>query len=42
MLCENYYYVTGEWDYKDIALKIMIEELLDDDMINYGFYCFND
>lgn len=40
-LQENYYYVTGEWVYKNIKPKIICEELLDDDIKDYKFYCFN-
>lgn len=40
-LSENYYYVTGEWVYKNIAPVIICEELLDDDILDYKFYCFN-
>lgn len=38
---ENYYYITGEWVYKDIKPVIICEELLDDDIKDYKFYCFN-
>ena len=38
---ENYYYVTGEWIYKDIQPKIICEELLDEKIVDYKFYCFN-
>ncbi len=40
-LKENYYYTTGEWVYKDIKPVIICEELLDDDIKDYKFYCFN-
>lgn len=40
-LKENYYYTTGEWVYKDIQPVILAEELLDDDIKDYKFYCFN-
>ena len=40
-LKENYYYITGEWVYKDIQPKILCEELLGSNMIDYKFYCFN-
>ena len=40
-LNENYYYVTGEWVYKNIKPRIIIEELLDDNIVDYKFYCFN-
>lgn len=38
---ENYYYQNGEWVYKDIKPKIICEKLLDDNIIDYKFYCFN-
>lgn len=40
-LKENFYYATGEWVYKDIKPLIICEELLDDDIKDYKFYCFN-
>lgn len=40
-LKENYYYVGGEWQYKDIEPKIICEKLLAEDIIDYKFYCFN-
>ena len=40
-LRDNYYYVTGEWVYKNIKPKIICEELLDSDIKDYKFYCFN-
>lgn len=40
-LKENFYYVTGEWVYKDIKPVILAEELLDENIRDYKFYCFN-
>ena len=40
-LRENYYYQTGEWQYKDIPPKILCEKMLPGDIIDYRFYCFN-
>lgn len=40
-LKENYFYVTGEWVYKNIKPKIICEKLLGDNLINYKFFCFN-
>lgn len=40
-LKENYYYTTGEWVYKDIQPVIICEELLDEDIKDYKFYCFH-
>lgn len=36
----NFYYVDAEWQYKNIKPKIICEELLDDDIIDYRFFCF--
>lgn len=38
-LKQNYYYQTGEWGYKDIKPKIISEELLPGDIIDYRFFC---
>lgn len=40
-LKENYYYKTGEWVYKDIKPLVYAEELLDEDIVDYKFFCFN-
>ncbi len=40
-LRENYYYQTGEWGYKDIPPKILCEKLLQGEVIDYKFFCFN-
>lgn len=40
-LSENYFYVTGEWVYKNIEPVIICEELLEEEIIDYKFYCFN-
>lgn len=37
----NYYYLTGEWVYKNIKPKIICEKLLDENITDYKFYCFN-
>lgn len=39
-LRENYYYQTGEWQYKNISPKILCEKMLNGDIIDYRFYCF--
>lgn len=39
-LRENYYYQTGEWQYKYIPPKILCEKMLHGDIIDYRFYCF--
>ncbi|MBS9462199.1 glycosyl transferase [Flagellimonas sp. 389] len=45
LLKQNYYYQSREWQYKNIAPKIIIEELLLDEQNNipldYKFYCYN-
>lgn len=38
---ENYYYETGEWQYKDIKPKILCEKLLQEDIVDYKIFCFN-
>jgi hypothetical protein len=40
-LKENLYYFTGEWCYKNIKPKIICEKLLDENIIDYKFMCFN-
>jgi hypothetical protein len=40
-LSENYYYTGGEWAYKNISPLVMCEELLEEGIIDYKFYCFN-
>lgn len=40
-LRENYYYQTGEWQYKNIPPKILCEKMLHGDIIDYRFFCFN-
>lgn len=36
----NYYYVNGEWQYKNIKPKVLCEELLEDDIADYRIFCF--
>ncbi|MFZ2537547.1 MAG: ATP-grasp fold amidoligase family protein [Oscillospiraceae bacterium] len=36
----NFYYTWYEWAYKDIEPKIICEKLLDDQIIDYKFFCF--
>lgn len=42
---KNYYYYEREWQFKDIAPKIMCEEFLEGDkkfrLMDYRFWCFN-
>lgn len=40
-LKENYYYVHGEWQYKDIPPLIICEKLLEENIIDYKIFCFN-
>lgn len=39
-LHENYYYEWGEWGYKNIPPKIICEKLLQENIIDYKFFCF--
>lgn len=39
-LRENYYYQTGEWQYKNIPPKILCEKMLHGEIIDYKFFCF--
>lgn len=36
----NYYYLCGEWQYKDIKPKIICEKLLQSDIVDYRIFCF--
>ena len=36
----NYYDYTGEWQYRDINPYIICEQLLDEYIIDYKYYCF--
>ena len=40
-LSENYYYMAGEWVYRDIPPKILCERFLHGEMIDYKFHCFH-
>lgn len=40
-LKENYYYIGGEWVYKDIKPRIICERLLESNIVDYKMYCFN-
>ncbi|MCM3090634.1 MULTISPECIES: ATP-grasp fold amidoligase family protein [unclassified Cytobacillus] len=40
-LNENFYFETGEWQYKDIPPKIICERLLQEDINDYKVFCFN-
>lgn len=36
----NFFYVHGEWQYKNIKPKIICERLLDSDIVDYRIFCF--
>ena len=40
-MARNYYYMGREWCYKNITPKIIAEQWLDDDIIDYKFMVFN-
>lgn len=40
-LSVNYYYESGEWVYKDIKPKILVEKLLKGEIVDYKFLCFH-
>lgn len=40
-LKENQYDMTGEWQYKEIKPKIICEALLEENIKDYKFFCFN-
>lgn len=40
-LKNNYFYTWYEWAYKDIKPMLVCEELIDEKIIDYKFYCFN-
>lgn len=40
-LGENYYYMAGEWVYKDIPPKILCEKFLHGEMTDYKFFCYH-
>ena len=37
----NYYYLSGEWVYRNIKPKVICEKLLGSSVNDYKFYCFN-
>ena len=39
----NFYYLSGEWQYKSIVKKIVCEKLIQElkNIVDYKFYCFN-
>ena len=40
-LKREYYWSSREWPYKNIKPKIIAEELIADQIVDYKFYCFN-
>ena len=37
----NFYTLYREWHYKDIEPRIFVEEMLEDEMQDFRFHCFN-
>lgn len=37
----NYYYIGGEWGYKNIKSRIVVEKLLGNNSVDYNFFCFH-
>lgn len=37
----NQFYITGEWQYRDLKPRIIIDELLGENINDYKFFCFN-
>lgn len=40
-LKREYYWGNREWPYKNIKPRIIAEEMIDDQIVDYKFYCFN-
>lgn len=40
-LNRNYYYHGREWAYKDVKPRVIAEKLIDVQIVDYKFYCFN-
>lgn len=40
-LRNNFFYGSREWPYKNVIPKIIVEQYLGDNLIDYRFYCFN-
>lgn len=40
-LKRNYFYVNGEWQYKNMKPKIVCEQFLGENMTDYKFFCFH-
>lgn len=40
-LAYNQFYITGEWQYRDIKPRIIIDELLGENIKDYKFFCFD-
>lgn len=37
----NQFYITGEWQYKDLKPRIIIDKLLGENICDYKFFCFD-
>lgn len=37
----NFYWYAREWPYKNVVPKIILEEFIEENIIDYKFYCFN-
>ncbi len=40
-LLTNFYYVGGEWQYKEMKPRIICEKLLSANITDYKFFCYN-
>lgn len=40
-LKRKYFYIHREWPYKNVKPRIIIEQYIGSDLIDYRFYCFN-
>lgn len=40
-LSYNQFFITGEWQYKDIKPRIIIDKLLGNNITDYKFFCFD-
>lgn len=40
-LSYNQYYITGEWQYKELKPRVIVDKLLGENIKDYKFFCFN-
>lgn len=40
-MTENYYYLSGEWGYKNVPRKVICEKLLPGNVIDYRIFCID-